>query len=175
MDARARFRACIRRVVGSVCCGVFTLVGGDTAGSPFIAAATYGLTNFIYFQNPYITKTLCPECGTRERPFSPSSARFFHPHILPVASLSGSGKDHISWHETPLAHCIPNAVLTAVGRQSEVTVTVSVWAAQNIFFGDILWVSGDNGPVVNTKCLNKDCGVKLKAERGPMIVNAVFD
>ena len=27
-------------------------------GSPLIAAVTYGLTNYIYFQQPYITKTV---------------------------------------------------------------------------------------------------------------------
>jgi len=81
-------------------------------GSPLIAAATYGLTNYIYFQQPYITKTVCPECGT----------------------------------------------------------------PQNIFFGDVLFVSGK--PVtenVDTKCVNKDCAVKLKGSRDAMRVQVVFD
>jgi len=80
-------------------------------GSPFIVGATYVLTNFIYFQQPYITKTVCPECGT----------------------------------------------------------------PQNIFFGDVLFVSGK--PVddfVNTKCINKDCGVQLKGDRDAMRVQVVF-
>eukprot|EP00285_Hemiselmis_virescens_P019170 CAMPEP_0173391230 /NCGR_PEP_ID=MMETSP1356-20130122/17854_1 /TAXON_ID=77927 ORGANISM="Hemiselmis virescens, Strain PCC157" /NCGR_SAMPLE_ID=MMETSP1356 /ASSEMBLY_ACC=CAM_ASM_000847 /LENGTH=291 /DNA_ID=CAMNT_0014348807 /DNA_START=12 /DNA_END=887 /DNA_ORIENTATION=+ len=34
------------------------------AGSPIIAAVSYALTNFIYFQKPYITKTQCPKCTT---------------------------------------------------------------------------------------------------------------
>lgn len=34
------------------------------AGSPIIATITYILTNFIYFQKPYITKAQCPKCTT---------------------------------------------------------------------------------------------------------------
>jgi hypothetical protein len=41
----------------------------ETAGSPFIVGATYALTNYIYFQQPYITKTVCPDCGTRMREY----------------------------------------------------------------------------------------------------------
>jgi hypothetical protein len=33
-------------------------------GSPVIAGVTYILTNFIYFQKPFITKTQCPKCTT---------------------------------------------------------------------------------------------------------------
>jgi len=49
--------------------GAFWLKGWDpilslVLGSPFIIAATYILTNYIYFQNPYITKLSCPDCGT---------------------------------------------------------------------------------------------------------------
>mmetsp|Transcript_6044 Transcript_6044/g.14543 ORF Transcript_6044/g.14543 Transcript_6044/m.14543 type:complete len:294 (-) Transcript_6044:255-1136(-) len=34
------------------------------AGSPLIAAFTYVLTNYVYFQSPYITKAQCPKCTT---------------------------------------------------------------------------------------------------------------
>jgi len=81
-------------------------------GSPFIVGATYALTNYIYFQQPYITKTVCPDCGT----------------------------------------------------------------PQNIFFGDVLFVGGKPvEPTVNTKCVNKDCGIKLVADRETMRVEAIFD
>jgi hypothetical protein len=33
-------------------------------GSPVIAGVTYILTNYIYFQKPFITKTQCPKCTT---------------------------------------------------------------------------------------------------------------
>jgi len=79
-------------------------------GSPFIVVGTYVLTNFIYFQSPYIAKATCPSCGT----------------------------------------------------------------PQNIYFGDILWVSGK--PVestVQTQCCNKGCGVDLVADKKRMIVESI--
>jgi hypothetical protein len=47
--------------------------------------------------------------------------------------------------------------------------------AQNIFFGDVLFVSGKPvEPVVNTKCVNKDCGIKLVADRDTMRVEGLL-
>jgi hypothetical protein len=81
-------------------------------GSPFIAVGTYVLTNYIYFQSPYITKTACPECNT----------------------------------------------------------------PQNIYFGDVLFVDGGKpGILTDTKCVNKECGVNLQANRDTMRVEVIFD
>ena len=47
-------------------------------------------------------------------------------------------------------------------------------AAQNIFFGDVLFVGGKPvEPIVNTKCVNKDCGIKLVADRETMRVEGL--
>ena len=63
-----------------------------------------------------------------------------------------------------------------------VCVRARTWAggggmctAQNIFFGDVLFVSGmPVEPVVNTKCVNKDCGIKLVANRETMRVEGLL-
>ena len=81
-------------------------LGSLILGSPLIVAATYILTNFIYFQKPLITRTACPECNT----------------------------------------------------------------PQNVFFGDVLFVDGGKpSHIVETKCVNKECGVKLQGNGDTML------
>lgn len=80
-------------------------------GAPFIAALTYTLTNFIYFQSPFVTKAICPECST----------------------------------------------------------------PQNIFFGDVLWVSGGVNNAVTTQCTNKACACTLTGYKDRMIVESIKD
>jgi len=94
--------------------GAFWFKGWDPLlslilGSPFIAAATYILTNFIYFQSPFVVKAICPECST----------------------------------------------------------------PQNVYFGDILWVTGEPvKDVVKTQCTNKACACELTADKTRMVVES---
>ena len=66
-----------------------------------------------------------------------------------------------AWHA-----CVRGAVGGCAGR--------GMCSAQNIFFGDVLFVGGKPvEPTVNTKCVNKDCGIKLVADRETMRVEGL--